>query len=674
MRTTPFLTVRASAAAVVILAGQCAGRVAADPPTDAKADAPAAVSGAGTMTRGVVNPYSFQPQDTSVTVDAKSVNLKQLFEDLGPDAIEWYQHVQTLSNPWFEGRCPGSAGHIRAMEYIEWWMSKTGLEPGFPAESAGAEASYRQPFELAGREPKVLASTVVVDGNALMDGKDYIVTGSSASGDVTGSLAFAGYAIEQGRGDYTSFGDGKDLQGRVAMIFRWEPLDGDGNERWEKASDRPRIRMADKLGAVIDRGASAVIVVDAPGATAAERPLEDLRSSRWGGPRGVPVVQITTDAADALVKNADPQGRDLMTLRKLADEGTTKEFAMKPDVTVTVAAEMGDAKVPTANIGGILRGRGSLKHDWIIIGGHFDHVGYGLFGTDPKYRGQLHPGADDNASGTAGVLILGRQMKETYEHAAPDASLRSVLFICFSGEESGLDGSKWWAKHPTLSADKISCMLNMDMIGRLRNNDLSVGGTGTAKELDAKVEAAVKESGLTVHADPTGRGPSDHASFYNAGVPVLFFFTGTHDVYHRPGDKGYTVNPTGAMKTIALVKSIAMDLVDDPQRLEFTSTEGTTSPDRGYAPVRLGVMPAMGDADAGGVLVEGVSAETAAAEAGIKQGDLLLSWDAKELTGPADMMARLREHKPGDEVKITLRRDGKEQEVTVKLKAGKPRS
>src|SRR5262249_36483898 len=158
--------------------------------------------------------------------------------------------------------------------------------------------------------------------------------------------------------------------------------------------------------------------------------------------------------------------------------------------------------------------------------------GYGMFGADPKNRGQLHPGADDNASGTAGVLVLARQMKEIYDAASPDANLRSVLFLNFSGEESGLDGSKFYLKHPTLGAEKIDAMLNMDMIGRLRSDDLTLYGTGSAKELDAMVEGHVATSGLIVRADPTGRGPSDHASFYNANVPVLFVTTGSHDVYH----------------------------------------------------------------------------------------------------------------------------------------------
>ncbi|MFO0827498.1 MAG: M28 family peptidase [Phycisphaerales bacterium] len=637
--------------------------------------APAQKPGEGKSIHETVNPYGFQPKDTSVVVDAKSVNLKQVFEDLGPDAIEWYQHVVTLSNPYFEGRCPGTEGHDRAVAYLEWWMKKIGLEPAFKPDSASGTdgASYRQPFELTGNEPKVLSANVVVDGKTFVRDTDYAVCAASAKGDVTAPLAFAGYGIVKGAGDYTSFGDGADLKGRVAILFRREPLDADGNAKWEKETDRPRIRMADKLGALVERGAAAIIVVNPPGAKANDRPLEDLRTSRWGGPRGVPVVQLTTEAADALVRQADPQGRDLMALRRLADEGTTKEFAMKSDVKATIAADVGEATVPASNVGGVLVGKGALKDEWIIVGGHFDHVGYGMFGTDPKNRGQLHPGADDNASGTAGVLVLAREMKEQYDAAPADANLRSVLFLNFSGEESGLDGSKWWVKHPTLPADKISAMLNMDMIGRLRNDELSIGGVGTAKGFADRVDEHVKASGLTVHADATGRGPSDHASFYGAGVPVLFFFTGTHESYHRPTDKGYTVNPAGAIKTIDLVKAIALDLADDPQRLEFTSSEGGASNDRGYAPVRLGLMPAMGEADAGGVKVEAVSSGTSAAEAGIKEGDLLLTWNGKELTGPGDMMSRLREHQPGDHVTIVLRRDGKEQEVTVVLKASRPR-
>ena len=191
MRISSTLIVPTVLTALFLLDASAFGRVVVDltPNTSTATSIPP--TDEGTLIRETVNPYRFQPKDDSVTVDAKSVNLKQLFEDLGPDAIEWYQHVQTLSNPYFEGRCPGSAGHIRAMEYIEWWMTRTGLEPGFAPLSAGATegiGSYRQPFELAGSEPKVVSSKVVAAGVRLENDKGYVVTGASSTGDVTGPL------------------------------------------------------------------------------------------------------------------------------------------------------------------------------------------------------------------------------------------------------------------------------------------------------------------------------------------------------------------------------------------------------------------------------------------------------------------------------------------------------
>jgi membrane-associated protease RseP (regulator of RpoE activity) len=323
-------------------------------------------------------------------------------------------------------------------------------------------------------------------------------------------------------------------------------------------------------------------------------------------------------------------------------------------------------------VAGVLAGKGSLKDEWVVIGGHLDHVGMGQFGSDPANRGQLHPGADDNASGTAAVIILARQLAAEYEKAGDEASLRSVLFIGFSAEESGLDGSRYFARNPSVPVDRMSLMLNLDMIGRLRSDTIAVGGTESGENLMAMLEPIFRSSGLEIHADPSGRGPSDHASFFNAGVPVLFFFTGTHDIYHRPGDKGHTVNPAGAVKVMNLVRTVALAAAKG-ERIRHQSGESRATPDRGYAAVRLGVMPGMGDTDVDGVLVESVSADTSAADAGIRPGDIMLSWNGKEMTTTGEMMANLREHKPGDEVIIRIRRDGKEMDLTVKLKAGRPR-
>jgi Zn-dependent M28 family amino/carboxypeptidase len=648
------------------LAPQSPPAVAAAP--EAPKSAPTAAE--ERIIRGTVNPYGFQPKDMTVAVDARTANLRQLFEDLGPDAIEWYQHVQTLSNPWFEGRAPGTGGHDRAVDYLEWWMAQIGLEPAF-----GSPPSFRQPFELSGRERKVEVARLVFDGKELAAGSDFAVLAMSGEGEVTAPVAFAGYAITEGPDGYTSFTEtsADDVQGRVVIFFRYEPLDVEGESRWTGRGFSPASAVGPKIRRLAELGAAAIVMVNPPGAKAAKDGLEDLRSSRFGDPVGVPVVQVTPAVADAWVRSLDAEGRDLVTLRGLGDEGSIKTVAFAADRPVTVAAKVADGKVPAANVGGILRGRGPLADEWLVIGGHFDHVGYGLFGTDPANRGKLHPGADDNASGTAALLVLARRLQEEYAAAPPDANLRSVLFLGFSAEESGLDGSRHWVRNPSLPADRITAMLNLDMMGRLRSDDLNVGGVGSAEGFEAKLAPHFAASGLTVRADPNGRGPSDHASFYGAGVPVLFFFTGTHDLYHTPGDRAHTVNPAGALAVLDLVERISLDLVDDAERLKFVSTDGARTPDRGYAAVRLGVRPGMGEGDETGVLVEDVSAGTSAADAGIRKGDVLLAWDGKELTGAADMMARLREHQPGDQVKIVLRRDGKEETVTVTLKASQPR-
>jgi Peptidase family M28/PDZ domain/PA domain len=640
-----------------------------DQPEEKQAEGPKR----GTIIREAVNPYRFQPKEDGVTVDAATVNLRKIFEDLGPDATEWYQHVQTLSNPWFEGRAPGSKGHDLAIDYVEWWMKQYGLAPAFGGASAGTEPSYRQPFELTGRERQVRSSNVSLAGKSITSGTEYAVMSVSASGAVSGSLAFAGYAISAGEEGYTSFDGDDDIKERIVIFLRYEPLDQDGKSKWAGSRFSQWSNLAGKLDELQKRGAAAIIMVNPPGAKEGKTGLEGLRSSRWGNDLKIPFIQITAGEADSLVKLADPEGRDLLTLRKACDEGALKDFAMKSDVRVSIETNLGDAKVPTANVGGVLAGKGSLKDEWIVIGGHFDHVGYGLFGADPSNRGRVHPGADDNASGTAGVLLVSKQLKKTYDEAPAGANLRSILFIGFSAEESGLDGSRHWVKNPTIPADRINVMLNMDMIGRLRSDTLSVGGVDSADNFGQMIDPLFADSGLEIHADPSGRGPSDHASFYNSGVPVLFFFTGTHDAYHKPGDHGWTVNPAGAMKIVNLVRKIALAAGSSTDRLVFKSSEGVATPDRGYAGVRLGVMPAMGDTDVEGVLVESVSAETSAAEAGIMKGDVLVTWNGKELTSTGDMMSRLREHKPGDEVVIKIMRDGKDMEVTVKLKASKPR-
>lgn len=632
---------------------------------------------ASRVIEGAVNPYSYSPKDKEGEGD---LDLRGMLEDLGPVAIDWYQHVMTLSNPFFGGRVPGSRGGILAAEYVEFYFKDFGLEPAFPA-SEGNESwtSWRQSFDVAGAGPKLVRAEVAwtdtaasegAGAHGLSRGSGYQVLGNSATAKFTGPVTFAGYAIEDGKDGYTSFGANDDFTGRAVMFLRYEPLDSEGRSRWAERRFSPAAAVSPKMDSVAARHAAAIIMVNPPETRDGKRNLEASETSRFGARLDIPVIQMSTEEADKLIKAGDPQGRSLLDLRKLADNGAVRPFALEDSVTVSVDAEMSDGTIQTDNVGAVLRGKGSLADQWVIVGAHYDHVGFGDYGADPSNRGILHPGADDNASGTSAMLCTAKELSEYYRGKESPADMRSVLFMAFSAEEIGLDGSDFWTKHPTLKNEQVQVMINLDMVGRMRDEELAIGGTGSAKGFMTHLRPVFEESGLTVRADPSGRGPSDHASFYRAGIPVLFLFTGSHGDYHKPTDRGHTVNPEGAVRVITLVEELAKLMATLPEKLEFASTDSVATPGRkSGAKVRLGVMPGYGNTGEEGVHVEGVSADTAAAEAGIQTGDLLIAWNDEILTGPADMMEHLREQSPGDVVKIKLKRDGQEQVVSVTLRA-----
>ena len=656
-----------------------------DAPAPVK-DAPSEPPAGPKVIEGAVNIYSWGPDDRSKAVEAKDINLRKVFEDLGPVATRWYQHALTLSNPFFEGRAPGLRGSEVAAEYLEFWMKDMGLEPAFPERGTdgvtpkdGPWKSYRQHFTLTGGAPKVEeASMSVAGGEALERGKDWSVLGISGNASVDAPVVFVGYGIEEGQDGYTSFEEGTDLEGKVAMVFRYEPLDERGRSRWATRRFSEFSAMTDKVKALVDRKAAAIVLVAPPGARDGRTALEDVATSRWGRPLDIPMVQVSEAVAEDILKRGMPEGGSLMDWRKKADEGTVKAVALGDGAKVAISTKLSTGGTPAQNVAGVVRGKGKLADEWVIVGAHFDHVGFGYFGTAPQYTGQLHPGADDNASGTSAMLCVAQAIADLYGGKDAPADARSVLFMGFDAEESGLRGSRWYVEHPTVPGDKVSMMINMDMVGRLRSDDLSVGGMKSAKDLVEILRPAFERSGLTIRADPSGRGPSDHASFYGVGIPVAFIYTGNHDEYHTPADKGFTLNPEGAAKIVALATDMVQLVAMRPEKLEFQGSEGAT-PDRGYAGVRLGVMPAMGgDEDRApgapkGVLVDAVSADTSAADAGIAKGDIITSWNGEALDGAGAMMGKLRGHKPGDVVKVKVWRDGKDVELEVTLRAAKPK-
>ncbi len=604
----------------------------------------------GSVTDAPQSIRSFRPESTP-----QDVTLRTYFEEANPLAIEFFRHLSLLSNPWLGGRQPGSEGSHIAGDYIVWNLENFGLTPAFDNET-----SWYQPFnfQIDRSAPVLLDSFVAVQDMALIPDRDYVVLGNSGSGNVTAPVTFIGYAIEDGEGEYSSFPDSTDLTGKVALMLRYEPLDEEGASQWARRRFSPSSNLKNKMQAVIDRGAIGVILVNPPNCRDGRRGLELTRSSRFGM-TDIPVVQFTETSAELLLPDVK-----LLSLQKLADAGDTTPMELG---TVTLRTDVEYAGLKARNIGGIIQGKGELSNEWVIIGGHYDHVGYGYTGTSSP--GVLHTGADDNASGSSAVLLISRLLSEYYESSEAD-SLRSILILFFDAEEAGLLGSAHYVKEPTIDLDKVNVMLNLDMVGRLSDNSLMLGGTGTATEFATIIPEAFEASTLIGNLSPGGTGPSDHTNFYKEDIPVLFFFTGMTEEYHTPKDRAYTTNPAGGALVVQLVESLALQFVTDPWLTFTTNTMGGSDRSaRMSSPVRLGVHPSYSAEIETGILLSGISEGTSAQEAGLLADDVLLSWNEIELTGGRKLMELLRESSPGDVVDFTVQRGGENIIVKVTLKA-----
>ncbi|MFG0284864.1 MAG: M28 family peptidase [Phycisphaerales bacterium JB039] len=601
-------------------------------------------------------------------------SISQTLTELGPQVQEYETHITTLANPMLEGRAPGGRGIEIAAEYVEFHFRQLGLAPLFPSSelaAGGAEvltpgASYRQTLPNLGRElgpdsAQRVRIEMGADGRALTCGTDFVTLGYTGSGRARGGVTFVGYSIEDGRDGYTSYPGEGDLRGRIALMLRYEPMTEEGLSRWAAQGWSVQASLERKIGAAIARGAEAVILVNAPGA-------DDPRARRLIDPDArpadrtfeKPVVMLSIEAADALVRAGDPQGRSLAELRALADGG-----AAPIDLEgATVEIETSVTTIRSDNIGAALPGRGALADKWIIIGGHYDHVGWGgANSAEPGSGRRVHPGADDNASGTAGVLLAASILRDAYEQTPEDTDLRSIAFVAFTAEEIGLVGSEYFVAHPPMPLDSMSLMFNMDMIGRLRNGEVEIEGTYATDGLDAWVTPYFEESGLTFARQQRVQNNSDHASFHQAGVPILCFFTGYHDEYHRPGDVAALINRAGAVQIVRLIAALALAHAQHTAEAPFVDTEGQrelAEQLQEAPPPALTISVGVSTSEVeGGLLLEDVEADSPAAAGGLRKGDILIEWNGQEVTDIAGWRTILEQHGPGDLVEIAVLRDGK---------------
>lgn len=293
----------------------------------------------------------------------------------------------------------------------------------------------------------------------------------------------------------------------------------------------------------------------------------------------------------------------------------------------------------------------------IIIGAHYDHLGFGLAGNslDANPENKIHNGADDNASGTSGVLELAR-----YYATNKTQEPFNFLFICFSAEEEGLLGSKYFTNNPTLNLEKITCMINMDMIGRLNDSSrITLSGIGTSPAWGNVLNLLDNNRNIKigVKKDSSGMGPSDHASFYLKNIPVLHFFTGTHSDYHKPSDDAEKINYTGTQEVLNYIIQL-IDKIPASSKLVFTPTKTEMSTKSASFKVTLGVMPDYAF-DGTGLRIDGVTEGKPAQKAGLEQGDIIIAMGDLEIKNIQDYMKGLSLYKKGDSVILKVKRGEK---------------
>ncbi|MHC4959952.1 MAG: M28 family peptidase [Planctomycetota bacterium] len=578
-------------------------------------------------------------------------------------SADFLSHVRRLASDDWEGRGTGSEGERKATEYIAAHFKRLGFEP------AGVDGTYFQPVKVpAGIElGKCSLETAGGAAPALALDKEFRPFSASASGRVEGELVFAGYGVSAPGMQYDDYA-AIEVTGKIVVIFRNLPHAG---EQWGKPAARRHATFVAKLSQAVRRGAIGLILVNDPWGfptkeEAAKRKArarrDGLHRGGIGGPQGprIPFVHVTRAAAAKVFPawfGASPEELEAF----IHDEG--KPASRTGKARVTLATQVTPRFDVGRNVCALLRAKGQAAVDEIIVvGGHHDHLGRGNAGgsleRDPKKRKTIHNGADDNASGTAGVLEVASYMAARAPHVR-----RSVLFLTFTGEERGLVGSRHFVNNPTIPLEKIAAMINMDMIGRLEGKNLFVGGVGTSPRWRPLLKRVNETIALKITEGEGGRAPSDNTSFYNKGKPVLFFFTGLHPDYHRPSDDVEKVDGAGAELVARLAAGVTDELARGSEPIPFTKADRG-----GFGPPRPVLGISAGPAE-GGVAVAGLAPDSAAAKAGMLRGDVIVELGGKPVKDLRGLRAAMRGRKIGDKVTVRVLRDG--QPMTFEVVLGK---
>jgi len=480
-------------------------------------------------------------------------------------------------------------------------------------------------------------------------------------------VVFAGFGITAPEYHYDDYAH-LEAKDKAVIVLRNEPQKDDEKSIFDGRQPTQHSALINKAINARNHGARVMILVnDAPSALPGAPPEEDrlMPFDSLSGPQnpGILLLEVKRSVVDGWLK---PAGKSLEALQKPIDERLEPQSFALEGVALELRVDVKHLHARTQNVAGVVRGRDpQLASEAVVIGAHYDHLGLGRHDVlDPGAAGQVHPGADDNASGTAAVMELARAIA-----ARRDDLKRSVIFLTFSGEELGLLGSAYYTAHPLWPLDKTVAMLNLDMVGRVRDGKLYVGGVGTSPAFPKLLEAA-NTTGLHLESSRSGYGASDHTSFYVSDVPVLFFFSGLHPDYHRATDTPDKIAAGEEARVGDLVLKAAMALASGEPRPQFTRVQeprpvGATGGGGGYG-AYFGSIPDMGT-EVEGVKFADVRDGSPAAKAGLRRGDVLVEFAGTPIKNLYDFTYQLRAHRPGEEVRVAVLRDGQRIEATVKL-------